>query len=221
MYARDVIGYVRVGSLEPRQSRPGRRAQRDVIEAECRRRGWKLVAIEQDVRSGRTLRRPGLLRALEACRRGDADAIVVARLDRLTYSASDLARIVAECESSDIGLVALDVGLDLETDAGRRLAVVMAEAASWHEPPLARARTILSGTLDEHESRRRGRPSSTPQDVAERIRRLREGGSTLQAICDLLNAEGVPTPRGGTHWRPSSLRAILRPPAGEARTGRM
>ena len=37
---------------------------------------------------------------------------------------------------------------------------------------------------------------------------------TLQAICDTLNAEGVPTPRGGTHWRPTSLRSILQPRAG-------
>ena len=34
-------------------------------------------------------------------------------------------------------------------------------------------------------------------------------GLTLQAICDKLNSEGVPTPRGGTMWRPTSLRSIL------------
>jgi hypothetical protein len=28
---------------------------------------------------------------------------------------------------------------------------------------------------------------------------------TLQAIADQLNAEGVPTPRGGAKWRPSSV----------------
>jgi hypothetical protein len=28
---------------------------------------------------------------------------------------------------------------------------------------------------------------------------------TLQAIADVLNAEGVPTPRGGAQWRPSSV----------------
>ena len=30
---------------------------------------------------------------------------------------------------------------------------------------------------------------------------------SLQAISDILNAEGVPTLRGGTHWRPSSVQA--------------
>jgi hypothetical protein len=28
---------------------------------------------------------------------------------------------------------------------------------------------------------------------------------TLQAIADVLNAEGVPTTRGGAEWRPSSV----------------
>jgi hypothetical protein len=30
---------------------------------------------------------------------------------------------------------------------------------------------------------------------------------TLQAIADTLNAEGVPTLRGGAEWRPSSVQA--------------
>jgi hypothetical protein len=32
---------------------------------------------------------------------------------------------------------------------------------------------------------------------------------TLQAIADELNEEGIPTARGGTEWRPSSVQAAL------------
>jgi hypothetical protein len=32
---------------------------------------------------------------------------------------------------------------------------------------------------------------------------------TLQAIADTLNAEGVPTLRGGAEWRPSSVQAAV------------
>jgi Recombinase len=36
---------------------------------------------------------------------------------------------------------------------------------------------------------------------------MRQAGMTLQAIADQLNAEGIPTLRGGAEWRPSSVQA--------------
>jgi DNA invertase Pin-like site-specific DNA recombinase len=203
-----VIGYVRIAPREDTGSRPGLAAQRAAVESECARRGWTLVRIEEDVRSGRTLQRPGLASALEACRSGSAAAIVVARLDRLTYSVEHLARLVAEARAVGFNLVAPDVGLDLTAAGGGQLVDVLTAAASWRPRPIAlrglAARAASPGR------RGRGRPVSTPPAVADQIRSLRAGGWTLQAICDALNAEGQPTPRGGSHWRPSSLRAILR-----------
>jgi hypothetical protein len=38
---------------------------------------------------------------------------------------------------------------------------------------------------------------------------MRGAHMTLQAIADQLNAEGVPTLRGGAMWRPSSVQAAL------------
>jgi hypothetical protein len=34
---------------------------------------------------------------------------------------------------------------------------------------------------------------------------MRSAGMSLRAIADRLNAEGVPTVRGGRQWRPSSV----------------
>ncbi len=205
---RRVVGYVRVAPRERPSTRPGLGAQRVSIRDECARRGWEIVGFHQDVRSGRTLRRPGLREATAVCVAGEAEAIVVARLDRLTYSLGDLAEIVAEASEHDVGIVALDLDLDSSSPAGRLVADVLAEARRWGPRRLAvRAGRTLG-------ARPPGRPSSTPQHLADRIRELRAGGATLQAICDTLNAEGVPTSRGGTHWRPTSLRAILRPSQG-------
>src|SRR3954447_2803732 len=111
--ATPIIGYVRIAPREDSRSRPGLDAQRAMVEAECERRGWRLVRVEEDVRSGRTLHRPGLESALEACRSGRAAAIVVARLDRLTYSVEHLARLVAEAREYGFNLVAPDARLDL------------------------------------------------------------------------------------------------------------
>ena len=51
--------------------------------------------------------------------------------------------------------------------------------------------------------------------LKERIVTMRTSGMTLQAIADVLNAEGVPTLRGGAKWRPSSVQSAAgyrRPP---------
>lgn len=61
-------------------------AQREAIEAEAERRGWQLVRIEEDRLSGKSLNRPGLTRALKACKSGEVSGIVVAKLDRLSRS---------------------------------------------------------------------------------------------------------------------------------------
>jgi len=206
------VGYVRVAPRERRAARPDLAEQRDAVAAECARRGWELFGVEEDVRSGRTLRRPGLRRALEHCRGGRADAIVATRLDRLTYSLADLAVLMREASERGFNLVAPDIGLDLETSEGAHLATVLAAAAAWHPRSLS-GRTRSAFAARTLEGAGRGRPSSTPPQLAKRIRALRAGGATLQGICDSLNAERLPTPRGGSHWRPSSLRAILRPPA--------
>ena len=200
--SRPLIGYLRVAPRERAADRPGLDAQRAELERAARERGWDLVRVEEDIRSGRSLRRPGLRAALAACRAGEAEGIAVARLDRLTYSLTDLAELVREAVEGGFTLIALQPEVDISADGGRAVGEVLAEAATWHP----RASTIAGRAL----AGRPGRPSSTPPAVAARIRELRGEGMTLQAICDTLNAERIPTPRGGAEWRPTSLRSVLR-----------
>jgi DNA invertase Pin-like site-specific DNA recombinase len=197
-----LVGYARVAPREHQGDRPSLDIQRRGLANAAASGGWELIRVEEDVRSGRSLRRPGLRAALTACRSGEADGIAVARLDRLTYSLKDLAQLVSEAVAGGYTIVSLQPAVDIASDAGRAVGEVLREAASWQPRAIASAGRALT--------RRPGRPSSTPAPVAARIRDLRAQGMTLQAICDTLNGEGVPTPRGGAEWRPTSLRAVLR-----------
>ncbi|HWE33567.1 MAG TPA: recombinase family protein [Solirubrobacteraceae bacterium] len=110
---------------------------------------------------------------------------LVALLDWLSEAGADLA--------------ARDVGFDTRTAEGQRTAALLREIATW-EP-----------------ERPRGRPglASKAPETARRIAELRAQGLSLNAIAAALNAEGVPTPRGGAEWRASSVQAALgyrRPP---------
>src|SRR5690349_20842452 len=90
-----VLGYARVSTGEQADSRAGLEAQRAAIEAECRRRGWTIVEMIEDAGySAKDLKRPGIKRALEELGRGRADALVVAKLDRLSRSMIDFTALM-------------------------------------------------------------------------------------------------------------------------------
>jgi DNA invertase Pin-like site-specific DNA recombinase len=88
------------------------------------------------------------------------------------------------------------------------MAHVLATFAQF-ERRLIGQRTREALVVKRKQGVRLGRPASISPKLARRIRSMRSRGLTLQTICDRLNSEGVPTPRGGSAWRPTSLRAVL------------
>lgn len=151
--------------------------------------------------------RSGLTRALELIGAGRAAVLVVAQLRDAASSLGELVRLLAWLEEAGADLIAVDVGFDSGEADARVTVALLREVERWdREPHLGR--------------RPRGRPglSSVDPELAGRLALLRERGLSLQAIAAALNAEGVPTPRGGVRWRPSSVQAALgyrrpRPPA--------
>jgi DNA invertase Pin-like site-specific DNA recombinase len=107
-----VLGYARAGegvSLE---------AQRAAIAAACARRDWKLLRLLEDASGEGKNGRPGFARALESLHAGKAQALVVARLDRLAGSLSEAARLLERARGEGWDLVALDLGLDRPAASG-------------------------------------------------------------------------------------------------------
>ena len=206
-----VIGYVRVSSTEQRLSGAGLGAHRSAIEAECRRRGWTLVKMIDDAGySARDLRRPGVQEALEALKRGEANALVVSKLDRLSRSMIDFTGLMAKATKQGWALVALDCAVDTTTPAGEAMANVLATFAQF-ERRLIGQRTREALAAKRAAGVRLGRPRSLPSSIRNRIRTERERGLSLQAIADALNADAVPTAQGGRRWWPSTVRAALNP----------
>src|SRR5829696_4466263 len=94
-----VIGYVRVSTDEQSSSGAGLEAQRRAILAECERRGWHLVEVTEDAGySAKDLKRPGVQEALRVLKAGEASALVVAKLDRLSRSMLDFTRVMAQAQ---------------------------------------------------------------------------------------------------------------------------
>jgi peptidoglycan hydrolase-like protein with peptidoglycan-binding domain/DNA invertase Pin-like site-specific DNA recombinase len=187
------------------------REQADVIDSLCERRGWRLVEVVRDVEAagGSSVRRPGLMYAVERIAKGEAQCLVVSQLNRLSNSAADLSRVLELLARTDGRLVVMDVGLDTASDAGRIAANSLLRVGSWER------RRMLESTrkgLAAARAKRAAAGRPAVEDIPalkQRILDMREEGLTLQAIADQLNEEGVPTLRGGRLWRPSSVQAAL------------
>jgi DNA invertase Pin-like site-specific DNA recombinase len=206
-----VVGYIRVSTEDQATSGLGLEAQRAVIEAECDRRGWELVEVFEDrAASGRSLaRRPALTRALKAVRGDVANALVVAKLDRLSRSLLDFAGLMEDARKGGWALVILDLGVDTTTPSGEMIANVMATFAQF-ERRLIGQRTKDALAVKKSQGVRLGRQLSVDEKVVKRIARERGAGKTFQAIADRLNNAGVATGQGGARWYPSTVRAVLK-----------
>jgi DNA invertase Pin-like site-specific DNA recombinase len=72
-----------------------------------------------------------LREVLGALRRGEAEAVVVAKLDRLSRSVVDAGRLLDEARKRGFNIVDLDLGLDLSTPTSELVANVLAAVAQW------------------------------------------------------------------------------------------
>lgn len=206
-----VVAYTRVSTAEQAESGAGLAAQRSAIVAEVERRGWQLLGVFEDAgASGKALTgRLGLIEALASIEAGDADGLVVAKLDRLSRSLLDFAALMARSRANGWMLVCLDVGVDTSTPSGEMVANVLAVFAEFER------RLIGQRTRDALATRRAagvrlGRPQLIPPAVREQMRDARARGVTLRAIADQLNADGVPTAQGGRLWHPETVRRAIK-----------
>lgn len=205
------LAYVRVSTADQADNGASLDAQRAALTAEAERRGWDLELVADEGLSGKNMNRPALVDALNRLDRGEADTLMSVRLDRVSRSVADFAGLLDRAGRKGWGLVLLSPALDLADPAGRFTANVLASAAQY-ERELIGARTREGMAQRKAEGwpngKPTGRPRALPDDVRAHIVTAHQGGQGWSAIARQLNADGVPTARGGTVWHPSAVRAV-------------
>lgn len=205
-----VIAYCRVSTQDQADSGLGLAAQRAAISAECERRGWTLQDVYEDAGVSRKslAGREALSEALRAVSGGAAEALVVAKLDRLSRSLLDFAALMEQARRQRWALVILDLGVDTTTPAGEMMANVMATFAQF-ERRLIGQRTKDALAVKKSQGVRLGRPPVLEDDVLELILTASDLGTSYAAIARQLNDVGVPTAHGGAAWHPTTVRRIV------------
>jgi len=168
--------------------------------------------VREEGRSGKNVTgRPKLIDALKRLDRGDADALIVTRIDRLARSTKDFLDIVDRANKNEWRLILLDLNLDTSTYQGRFVVTIMSALAEMERG------IIAERSKDIHKDRRdrgivwgedMGPKMFIPPRVREQVLIHRSRGMSYQGIADALNVQGLVASRGGS-WYGSSVKNVL------------
>ncbi|MCH1867059.1 recombinase family protein [Nocardioides sp. CFH 31398] len=167
--------------------------------------------------------RPGLMRALSTLRDGDADVLLVARLDRLARDLTVQEAVLAEVWSLDGEVHACDLGPVLRDDPSDPMRTAIRQVMGTFAQ-LDRA-LLVKRLRDGREAKRAagGKPSGSypfgqtrtgvddrEQHVISVIATLHRDGHTLDAIARHLNSRPGHQPRHATRWTRQTVGGVLR-----------
>lgn len=214
------IAYCRVSTTEQGRGLSLDWQRKQILE-EILRRGWQLTDSHVDKASGKSMRRrPGLEAALRSLSSGGADALVVARLDRLSRSLGDFAGLMDRAGKEGWSIVLLDPPVDMTTPFGRAMAGVAGVFAQLE------SELISQRQRDSYAARRaagtlRLSPacvSPIGRDVRDRVMHLHvEEGLGPSAIARRLTIEGYPPPNDV--WIPRTVTKIIAKEKADAKQG--
>jgi site-specific DNA recombinase len=230
-----VVGYVRLSDASKEESTSIAR-QHEIIEQTSSARGYDLVCVEADEdvsASKKRLARPGLTRVRRMLASGDADAVLVWRLDRLARSVGDIATLLDEgvvpisCTepfdaSSSMGRAMVEIsqvfaGLEARAISDRVTASIayLKKAGRW-----AGGNTPY-GYMSAPNPSGSGRILvPNPEEVAvvrEAARRILEGETSYAIAKDFTHRDIRPRKKTSTGWIPKTIEGVL---TGDAIVGR-
>lgn len=171
--------------------------------------GWSLLPefYDDGGLSGGTLERPALQRLLEDVKQNRIDIIVVYKVDRLTRSLLDFARLVEAFDASDTSFVSVTQSFNTTTSMGRLTLNMLLSFAQFEREVTAerirdkiaasKAKGMWMGGTPPLGYRPEGRSLAIVPEHAELVRdifaRYRELGG-VRRVAEALDADGIRSP---------------------------
>ncbi len=224
-----VVGYIRVSTNQQAEEGISLDAQRAKLQAYAVAMDFDLISIEMDAGlSAASLARPGVQKALQMIKSGQADALLVVKQDRLSRSMLDMAKLI-KSHFQDAQFISIAEQFDTHSASGRMFVKMMTLFSEYERELIGeRTRDALAhlraqgvqmgtaalgwdhGTKDElnEAGRRRIFYNDKELEIVDLIVELRDQGQTLRAIAAHLSHKGCKTKRGG-RWQANTIRKVL------------
>ena len=218
-----VVGYARVSSEEQAKEGHSLAAQRESIKAYCvAHRVEHLQTLSDDGISGGKTNRSALQRCLKLLESGEADGMVVTKLDRLARNTRYTLLLVDRFNDSGWTLHSIHERLDTSTAMGMfSLTIIAAIAEMERNQTAERTKMVLDHKRSKNEklggivpygysADDQGVLIENPeqQAVIDQVLQWFRDGNSLSAIARELNLQGVPT-QTGAEWRHVQVRRIV------------
>ena len=168
----ELLGYARVSTADQTAD-----PQADALSSAGCSRVWT------DTASGSTTSRPQLDDLLTHLRSGDT--LVVWRLDRLGRSLPHLLQTVDDLDSKGVGFKSLTEAIDTTTSGGKLIFSIFGAIAEF-ERNLIRERTAVGLAAARARGRVGGRPRKMTDNRIRTAKRLRDNGTPLWEIAEIL-----------------------------------
>lgn len=203
-----LIGYIRVSTDKQFNTGAGLEAQRNYLELEATRRGATLeIVSELEATSGKsTKKRPALAEALARLDKGEADGLIVSKLDRLSRSVADFLTILERSRKGKWSLVIGDLSLDTSSPMGEAMATITATFAQLERKRIGE-RTKEGLAIKKAQGVKLGAPRLLNPETRIRIEAELATSTPLAVIARRLNEEAIPSAKGGK-WYASTIKKI-------------
>ncbi|WP_422930081.1 recombinase family protein [Singulisphaera sp. PoT] len=228
------IGYIRVSTEE--QARGGF----SLLDQESKLRKYAdlhelnlIDVIADEGASAKTLKRPGIAKALEVLRNRQAEGLLIAKLDRLTRRLKDWSTLIDDYFSDKGGckLHSVNDHVDTSNATGRMMLNIIVTIAQWERETISertadglrKKRELnercgnvrygfdldLTGPVNKRGGVARLVENPEEQAAIAMMKALREDGESLRAIAEVLEKNGIKTKEGLTKWSAEAIRRIL------------
>jgi site-specific DNA recombinase len=193
------VGYIRVSTDKQAEHGVSLDAQQAKLAAYAALYDLTLVEVIVDAGvSAKTLDRPGLQRALAMLRKGQATALLVAKLDRLTRSVENLGELIRTVFTpGKADLLSVGEQIDTRTAAGRLVLNVLGSVAQWERETIGERTSLYA----PYGYRLAADDKTLVADEAEQammaaIREARQRGLSQRAVVAELTRQGFTTRKG-------------------------